>query len=129
MNWDSFFAEPNLLRAKEGELLLEMTDDDVKNLKVEQAKSDLRWDVEEVLGVNISDPIAIAFLQSNEVFLKEMLALRQLYWFFLERDAGEGSIQHIKATTYKRLYDERKARLGSLIVQNTPSLTTITIVR
>jgi len=129
MSWDSFFAEPKYLRAKEGELLQSLTDTDCKNLKAVQAKNDLRWDIEEVIGYQPNEQQFLDFLQSNEEYLKEMLALRQLYWFFAEKNQGEGSVSYTKMHLYDKLYRERKARLGSLLVSKSPSITTITITR
>jgi len=129
MNWDSFFAEPKYLRAKEGELLQALTDTDCKNLKAVQAKNDMRWDLEEVLGVSPDDTQFSNFLQSNEEYLKEMLALRQLYWFFAEKNQGEGSVSYAKMHLYDKLYRERKARLGSLISRKSPSITALIVTR
>ncbi|MCX7909592.1 MAG: hypothetical protein N2560_08770 [Ignavibacteria bacterium] len=129
MDWDSFLSDAKYIRAKEGDLFEKATDDYLRALKVEQAKQDMKWDIEEVLGVSITDPFAQDFLQSNADYLREMLALRQLYWYFLERTNGEGSLTQIKADVYKKLYNERRSRLGSLIVYKRPNVDTLQVTR
>jgi hypothetical protein len=127
MTWVDFKAEASYLRAKEGELFKRETDSVVENLKLEQAKADLRWDIEQVLGVSIQD--ATDFLNANAEYIKEMLALRQLYWYFLERSNGEGSVTQQKSETYRRLYEQKKIQLGSLKIYNRPNVDTLLVMR
>lgn len=129
MDWDSFFADAKYIRAKEWDLFEKATDEYLQSLKVEQAKQDMKWDIEEVIQDKITSPIAQNFLQSNADYLREMLALRQLYWFFLEKTGGEGSIAHQKALTYRKLYEEKKSRLGSMLIFQRPGIDILTILR
>lgn len=102
------------MRSKESNLLLSLTDTEVIALKKEQAKEDLKWDLIEALNLEIDSSDMESYLTDNESFLQELLANRQLFWYFMEELGQQGSLNNEKAAFYKRSYEEKRLKLKSL---------------
>lgn len=129
MEWSQLATTAALMDAKEPIDLVDLSSAQKIALKQVQAKEDMKWDLEEALGYEYDTDDFETYLTDNESFLQEALACRQLYWYYLEQNAGEGSAADKKTKSYAILYKRKQDRFASLIEHDTPTRKTVTIGR
>lgn len=115
MSWTALATTADHIRRKEPDAFRDWQDADLITLKQAQAKEDVLQDITGVLGIGRDELDDIATTHAD--FLKEVLSVRQLYWFFLENDMGEGSTQRYRLRHYIDIYNNYKS--GFLRLRNT----------
>lgn len=117
MTYTDLTTTADLILAKEPSFK-NKTELDLKNLFKTQAKLDLQSDIEDIFRIPVSD--LTDYITNNEAVLQDMLALRQLYWYYTEQDGGIDSVARHKAKIYQDLYLTKKSKLKSLYVSSVP---------
>ena len=115
-----------LLTSKE---TFKMPEDELVLMNKDQAKEDLKWDLLEVLNTTLDSDIMQEFLDTNENYLQEILAYRQLYWWYVANDVGEGSRNRELMRIYDKKYREMIRKLYNMRAYEIPRTRTLTISR
>jgi hypothetical protein len=113
MLWSAFATTAANIRNKEEAQFQNVTDADLILLKQTQAKRDMLFDLLQILNYDTESDIT-SILDEHTDFLREALSYRQLYWYWLELDNGEGSPTHLRMTNYSKLYDKCKLQFSKL---------------
>jgi hypothetical protein len=125
--YDTFETTAELLRAKE--TFSELDDVELIELKKVQAKEDLKWDLMTATGYDIDNSDMDTYLNTNELFIQELLANKQLSLYFIENYNGAGSQNAEKAKYYEKKYEVKRNQLKSLIEKTIPTTMLLTIRR
>lgn len=104
-------------------------EDELVLLNKDQAKEDLKWDLLEVLNTTLDSDVMQDFLDTNENYLQEILAYRQLYWWYVANDVGEGSRNRELMRTYDKKYREMISKLYNMKSYEIPRSNMVTISR
>lgn len=95
-----------------------LTDVEIIATRKIQAKLDLQNDLEEIFRISVDN--LTSYVTNNLEFLQDMLALRQLFWYYFEQGGGDGSDARFKSKTYSDLYNLKKQKLKSLFTSEVP---------
>jgi hypothetical protein len=115
MTWSSFAITATYITAKEATEFAGQSDATVIATKKEQAKRDMLLDLFEAFGINDeTDSDFETILDTYTDRLREALSCKQLYWYFLEKDMGQGTINNERYKHYDRLYKSQRQLFSSL---------------
>ncbi len=113
MTWSEYACTADDLRMKEPDLLKNLVDMDVIELNQTQAKIDVYHDLVQVFGYESeTDATLETLLETHDELMRETLAYRQLYWYFLQKGTNEAHIS--RRNTYGKLYSDKVKQFPSL---------------
>lgn len=129
MSWSTLAIEAGFIKNREALLFSDMTDADVIAMYQDAAKDRLRSDLAEAMQVAFSDDTAIDGLATtNTAEIKRALAYMQMHLYFIDQDAGEGSVNRYKAKHYGQMYAGEQQRFKTF--NNTQTrVATVTLSR
>lgn len=114
MTWNDFAITATYITAKEPTEFTGVSDANVVLTKKEQAKRDMLLDLQEALRLEETSDEFEEILDTHVTRLREALACKQLYWYFLEKDMGQGTINNERYRHYARLYEAQRKLFNSL---------------
>lgn len=93
-----------------------VTDNELKELFVYEAKMDLKDDLITALNIDQEDDDTIDdVVDLNSTKLQMVLAIKQLEYYYLQNNDGEGSQTYERYKYYKKKYEDHKQRFSSIM--------------
>jgi len=117
MDYSDFAILGTEIRRKEKSTFDEKSDVELIALNQEQGKEDLKWDLMQALQMEIDEGNMEDYITDNLDYLREILAIRQLFWYYMENDGGEGSINRERIKFYDKMYKDKVSKLKSLLTE------------
>lgn len=114
MSWSALKTDAAQIKVREAQLFADYSDADAQGIMLAIALDDLKRDVADALSLPLDstefDTLAVEYATD----LKKALAYRQLYLWFVDQDAGEGSVNRYKADHYFSLYNQERQRFKTM---------------
>lgn len=106
-----------------------VSDSELEELYVYEAKLDVKHDIINALGIDQEDDTTLdTVVDLNTEKLQMVLAIKQLEYYYLQNNEGEGSQTYERYKYYRKKYEEHKVKFSSLMVRKLGvAYTTITV--
>lgn len=126
MSWAALATTATHMKEREAEYFTGMADAAIIALKQTIAKDQMKRDLCDELGMELTDTAVDTIATDYESDLQRALALLQLHLIFTDQDAGEGSVNRFKSQYYRSAYDNEKRRFKTMGAAATSSSISVT---
>ena len=130
MTWEELKANVDFLKSGNQDMLQSMTDEEIQNMYLEVAKSEMQLDIETSLSLVPNDTVALdAITDKHLQRVQNALAYKQLQLFYKDNEEGEGSRSRERLKYYTKEYATLKETFIRLKLESVATLSCFRINR